>query len=218
MKKTQFLSKEESVDLLTLAKRDKASALTYACQHGNVEMIRCLVEAVKSRHGNEELLKLASTKDGKSSKTPFHYAVGSGKEEAVKELLELPGISMAIRKRDDLGNSALHMACESKVKLEIFKLLLEKSELLMKNHENETAVAKCAKNNQVEKLECILQAVRSKNGEEALAKVLNQPRKDGQTPLSLAAATDVKAVKVCFFFVPCLPFSNITKTIDPRKV
>ncbi len=53
-----------------------------------------------------------------------------------------------------------------------------------------------------EKLELILEAIKKTKGERALSKALNDPSKDGRSPLLLASGDHLKVVKVKFLFSP----------------
>ncbi len=217
-KRIQFLVNKKSTDLLARTKK-KETALTCACKHkDNMEMIQCFVDAVKEKHGKDELQKVVTFQDSNEN-TPFHYAVEYGKEETVRLLLRFGGEAIRIRNKD--GNIPLHRAAYRKTKLNVFKLLLDGSELLSPNNAKETVVSICTRENQIEKLGLFLQAVKEKKGEKALSKVLNEPNRYGNTPLIVSAsAGHLKAAKVSanLLFSLSMITTSMVLLIDSSKI
>ncbi len=135
----QILVKYKSVDVLSEDKANR-TALSCACEKGNVDISRLLLFAIRERHGKEELSKVLKS-PCLEGKTSLYYATRTGKLELVKLLLKYG--HAGLKTGDRQGATPLHFASKEG-KLEIVKLIADASDLLGETDDGYTAFSYAA--------------------------------------------------------------------------
>ncbi len=104
---TQALCERKELNLIA-ENSNKWTALSFAAEKGNVEIIEFLIKVISERFGRESLRKLLNKVD-KHGQTSLYIAASMGHVKMVRFLLSLKQTDVNLAKED--GMISLHTAC-----------------------------------------------------------------------------------------------------------
>ncbi len=129
------------MDLLAEKKEHRNAFVEYGA---SVEVMECIVNAIRERHGEEKEREILNKKDSKDQ-SPLYYFVAWGRLQAVEWLVNKKNAEMMAPNKD--GLTPLHALARNEIrvessKLSMAKILLETPRLSPKE-KREYLLAKC---------------------------------------------------------------------------